>query len=103
MLFKIDNAPALVLEYARIESDCFSGRHVTSFLLLSFVCRIAFFTYFYASRRFLYSLFFLVFVFPTGCVRVNSSVGDGLSGFRLLLTYGCSLEELFRAARVEGG
>ena len=28
---------------------------------------------------------------PTGCVRVNSSVGDGLSGFRLLLTYGCSL------------
>ena len=38
-----------------------------------------------------HSSFFLVFVFPTGCVRVNSSVGDGLGGFRLLLTYGCSL------------
>ena len=35
------------------------------------------------------SSFFLVSVFPTGCVRVNSSVGDGLGGFRLLLTYGC--------------
>ena len=49
-----------------------------------------FFHVFYASRSFL-SSFFLVSVFPTGCVRVNSSVGDGLGGFRLLLTYGCSL------------
>ena len=39
-------------------------------------------------------LFFLVFVFLTGCVRVNSSVGDGLGGFRLLLTYGCSLSNV---------
>ena len=35
--------------------------------------------------------FFLVFVFPTRCVRVNSSVGDGLGGFRLRLTYAFSL------------
>ena len=34
---------------------------------------------------------FLVFVFPTRCVRVSSSVGDGLGGFRLPLTYGCSM------------
>ena len=50
---------------------------------------------FYASRSFSFFLF-LVFVFPTGCVRVNSSVGDGLGGFRLLLTYGCSPGGSFR-------
>ena len=27
---QLDNAPASLLEYARIESDCFSGRHVTN-------------------------------------------------------------------------
>ena len=41
--------------------------------------------------------FFLVFVFPTGCVRVNSSVGDGLGGFRLPPTYGCSLSQSFES------
>ena len=34
---------------------------------------------------------FLFLVFPTGCVRVSSSAGDGLGGFRLHLTYVCSL------------
>ena len=43
-----------------------------------------------------WSCFFLVFVFPTRCVRVNSSVGDGLGGFRLPLTYGCSLSPFCR-------
>ena len=53
-----------------------------------------------ASRRFSF-FFFLVFVFPTGCVRVNSSVGDGLGGFRLLLTSGCSLSySVYRQVRV---
>ena len=36
------------------------------------------------------SLFFVVFLFPTGCVRVSSSPGDGLGGVRLPLTFALS-------------
>ena len=38
-----------------------------------------------------FSHIFLVFVFSTGCVRVNSSFGGGLGGFRLPPTYAFSL------------